>query len=113
MLRYIYMKTFIKNSWLRLFSIIMLLVTVMSYFSGKYTLPYAFYQLMCWAVVVESLIIVWKTHKSKEMQVIMWVFVLVAIVFNPITPIYLSTLVWQYADIAVVVLFTLTLLKEN
>lgn len=101
------MNTFIKKNWLRLLGIVMLLVAVVSYFSRLYSLPYAFYQLMCWVVVVESLLIVWQTHKSKELLYIPWVFALVAIVFNPITPIYLSTIVWQFADIAVIVLFLL------
>jgi len=123
MVRLIYMikitqahvKTFVSRSWLRLVAVVMLLVAVTAYFSGLYTLPYAFYQLMCWAVVIESLIIVWQTYKNRESRIVLWIFALVAVVFNPITPIYLSTLVWQFADLAVVVLFVLSffLLKEK
>lgn len=110
-----HINTLMSKSLLRLIAIIMLLVAVGAYFSGLYTLPYAFYQLMCWAVVVESILIIWQTHKNKGSQIIIWIFALAAIVFNPITPIYLSTKIWQFVNLTVVALFVLSFffLKEN
>jgi hypothetical protein len=108
MIKLSHMKSFVSQSWLRLLGIVMIVVAVTSYFSGWYTLPYAFYQLMCWVVVIESLLIVLQTYKDKGSQVVLWIFVLTAIVFNPITPVYMTTLIWQYVDIAAGVLFVLS-----
>jgi len=115
MIKLTHMKMFISKSWLRLIGIIMLSVAVTSYFSNWYVLPYAFYQLMCWVVVIESLMLVWKIHKNRGSEILIWIFVFTAVVFNPLTPIYMSTLVWQYVDLAMVVLFILSFffLKEN
>ena len=108
------MKTFLNNNWLKLAAIAMLLGALASSFSALFTLPYAYYQLMNWAVAGSALMIVWQAYKSRKLC-IMWLFALVAVVFNPITSIYLSAVAWQIADIIVAVLFVISffLMKEK
>jgi len=108
------MKTFLNNNWLKLVAIAMLLGALVSYFSALFALPYAYYQLMNWAVVCVALMIVWQTYKSRNLC-LMWLFALVAVVFNPVSPIYLNAFAWQIADIIVAVLFLISffLMKEK
>ncbi len=101
------MKNFINNSWLKIVAIAMLLGAIASYFSAMFTFPYAFYQFMNWAVAGAALIIVWQSYKMQK-SLSMWLFALVAVVFNPIAPIYLGAFAWQIADIVVVVLFLIS-----
>lgn len=108
------MKIFLNDNWLKLAAIAMLLGALVSSFSALFTLPYSFYQFMNWAVVGAALMIVWQSYKiSKPLP--MWLFALVAVVFNPIAPIYLSAFTWQIADIIVIVLFAVSffLMKEK
>ena len=108
------MKTFLNNNWLKIVAIAMLLAALVSHFNVLFVMPSAYYQLMNWAVVGAALMIVWQSYKiSKPLP--MWLFVLVAVVFNPIAPIYLTKFAWQIADIIVVVLFAVSffLMKEK
>ena len=108
------MKTFLNNNWLKLAAITMLLGALVSSFSALSTLPYAYYQLMNWAVAGAALMIVWQTYKSRNLC-LMWFFALIAVVFNPIALIYLNAFAWQIADIIVAVLFAVSffLIKER
>jgi hypothetical protein len=108
------MKIFLNNNWLKLVAIAMLLGALVSSFSALFTLPFAYYQLMNWAVAGAALMIVWQAYKSRKLC-LMWLFALVAVVFNPIGSIYLSAFAWQIADIIVVVLFAVSffLMKEK
>ena len=62
---------------------------------------------MSWAVVLASLVVA-KQAKSQNNLWIAWVFVFVAVVFNPIAPIFLAQSAWRIADIVVIVLFVLS-----
>ncbi len=98
------MKIFLNNNWLKLAAIVMLLGALLSSFSTLFVLPYAYYQFMNWVVVGAALLVVWQSYKVGK-QFIVWLFALIAVVFNPMAPIYLSAFSWQIADIIVVVFF--------
>jgi len=101
------MKTFLNNNGLKLVAIAMLLGAIVSHFNALFTLPYAYYQFMNWAVAGAALMAVWRSYKiSKPLP--MWLFALVAVVFNPIASIYLSAFAWQIVDIIVIVLFLIS-----
>lgn len=91
------MKQWFSMNWLKLLAIAALLGTF-----G--TFPYAYYQLMNWVVVGAALVTAMHAH-AKNKAFLMWLFIFVAVVFNPIAPIYLSTQVWQWSDLVVIALF--------
>jgi FtsH-binding integral membrane protein len=101
------MKTFLNDNWLKLVAIVMLLGAIASYFGAWFTRPYAYYQMMNWVVVSAALMAVWQSYKMGK-QFPVWLFALVAVVFNPITQIYLSAFTWQVANIVVIVLFLIS-----
>ncbi|MDO8529914.1 MAG: hypothetical protein Q7S10_00670 [bacterium] len=108
------MNTFLKNNWLALVAIAMLAGALASSFSTLFTLPFAYYQLMNWAVMISAIMITWQSYKSKKAWLV-GLFGIVAVVFNPIASIYLSAFAWQVADIIVILLFIgyFVLVKES
>lgn len=79
-----------------------------------FTLPYAYYQIMNWVVIIAATMVAWQSFRHNKL-LIMWPFVLVAVVFNPLAPIYLTTIIWNVADVVVAVMFVISffLIKEN
>lgn len=70
--------------------------------------PYfAYYQLMNWVVVGAAGIVAWRAYEMNRLSV-MWVFIFVAVVFNPLAPLHLRADVWQIVDIVAAVLFLLS-----
>lgn len=108
------MKTWFNGNWLKLAAIILLLGALISSFSKLFSLPFAYYQLMNWAVVGGALMAVWQSYKMNALLP-MWLFALVAVIFNPIAPIYLSAFTWQIADMVVIILFAVSffVMKEK
>lgn len=79
-----------------------------------FSLPYAYYQLMSWVVIGAALVVVWQAYK-RNMIWVAWLFALVAVVFNPLAPIYLTANVWRIADVVVALLFVVSffLIRER
>ena len=61
-------------------------------------LPYGYYTLLR-IVVCAALVWAAITAFQKEHQIIPWVVVVLAIVFNPIIPIYLPKALWAVIDV--------------
>jgi FtsH-binding integral membrane protein len=91
------MNTFLANHWLKLLAILMLLGALLSF-------PFVYYQLMNWVVVGAVLVTVQQAYQRK-MSALAWLFALVAVVFNPVAPLYLRADVWHIADVTAAVLF--------
>jgi hypothetical protein len=67
--------------------------------------PYAYYQLLRWAVCGLAVFSAFEAHE-KQRNLWLWAFVVLAILFNPIIPIHFTREVWQVLDVgAAVVLF--------
>ncbi len=97
------MSTWIQANWLKLLAIAMAL-------GALAPIPYfVYFQLMNWIVVGAALVTAWQAYKQNSMWIV-WVFALVAVVFNPVAPLYLSAVTWQMADVVVVVLFLISLI---
>jgi len=90
------MNAWLRQHWLSLLAIVLLL-------GALAPLPYVYYQIMNWVVAIAALRIAYHGYKYNEW--LLWPFVAVAIVFNPIAPLYFTALVWQIADVVVALLF--------
>jgi len=73
------------------------------------SLPYVYFQLMTWVVAGAAVMTALQAYKHN-MQTVAWVFAFVAVVFNPVAPLYLRSDIWQLVDIAAATLFVLSLL---
>lgn len=89
-------------------------IIVFALFLGAAPLPYGYYTILrimvtgffIWAAVL--------TYQQKE-QILPWVFVVLAITFNPIIKVYLSKELWAVIDILVGI-FVITIssrIREN
>lgn len=83
-----------------------LIIISMLLFIGVLNLPYGYYTFLRIVVFISSLYLAYKYHKNK-LELWLWVFLIIAILFNPIIPIYLSKTTWVYLDIMVGCLFLL------
>jgi len=67
-------------------------------------LPYAYYQLLRWFVCGVAVYNSYLSHKLKDTK-LTWTFGIIAVLFNPIAPIFLSRGVWFFIDIVVAIMF--------
>ena len=92
------MKGWIQDNWLKVVAIFFAL-------GALAPIPYfAYYQLMNWIVVGAALMTTLHAYQQKSPW-IAWLFALVAVIFNPLAPLYFPTNVWHIADVVVAILF--------
>ncbi len=98
------MKTFFTQNWLKLLAIVLILGAVQPFLS----LPFAYYQIMNWVVVGASILSA-KMADRFSRPFLTWLFIFIAVIFNPIAPIYLRADVWQITDLVTALIFAFSL----
>ena len=73
---------------------------------------YSYYQILRVVVCGASIYLAWRMLDLK-LQGWAWGFIGVAILFNPLYPIYLDKSVWQLIDVAAAIFFFLSLSAEK
>jgi len=75
--------------------------------------PYGYFTFLRWVVFMSACLVAWVAWES-EVQPATFVFAAVAILFNPLVPVYLGKSTWAPIDVVCAVLFALSLsLKGN
>jgi len=72
--------------------------------------PYGYYILLRWIVTASAIFLIWIAYDLKKT---FWLFLMgiVAILFNPIIPVYLDKGTWVIIDFVVAVLFLIAVFK--
>jgi hypothetical protein len=72
--------------------------------------PYGYYIFLRWVITAIAVFFIWITSKIQEQK---WsgLMVVIAILFNPIIPIYLTKEIWVVIDLIVAGLFLLSIFK--
>ena len=85
-------------------SIIMLLLAIPTFW------PYGYYVLLRWVVSISAVFLIWVAYDLKKT---FWVVLMgmVAILFNPLIPIYLDKEIWIVIDLIIAVLFLVSIFK--
>ena len=91
------MKHWFTTNWLNLLAILILLGSF-----GDH--PYSYYQTLRWVVCIAAAFAA-HTLYQRARQGWMWIFIAVAVLFNPIAPFYLDRGTWQVWDAATGVIF--------
>jgi len=95
------MKNWFKNNWFKLAVIIILLGALGS-------CPYAYYQILRWIVCAVGIYSSYLAYQSKKI-IWAWIFGIIAVLFNPILPIYFIREIWQPIDVIVAVIFIIAM----
>jgi Family of unknown function (DUF6804) len=74
--------------------------------------PYGYYTFLRWAVTIAALAVASASWKSKS-QWVAWPFVAIAILFNPIAPVYMSRQSWRPIDIICAIAFAASIKVET
>ncbi|MEI8328041.1 MAG: DUF6804 family protein [Candidatus Taylorbacteria bacterium] len=93
------MSKYIRENWYSILAGIMLLLAIPSVW------PYSYFQLLRWVVMVVAIYNAYTANKREKTQ---WVYIMgaIAILFNPIFPIFFSKGTWIVLDlIATIVMF--------
>lgn len=67
-------------------------------------LPYGYYILLKWITCITSILVVFQAFE-KNIDWAKIVFIVIAIIFNPLAPIYLSRSIWIPLDIITAIIF--------
>ncbi len=97
------MNTWLNTTWLRVLAILGLVTAA---FAAD-LLPYAYFQLLNWVVAGASVAIACQAYTAKK-AFILWLFMIVAVVFNPLAPLYFRQDVWRVADLVAALIFAAT-----
>ena len=74
-------------------------------FIGVFPLPIGYYTLLRLVVTAAAAYVAYDTFQNDKQSGWIWVFGFVAILFNPLIPIYLDKELWMVIDFAVAILF--------
>ncbi|MDQ3015044.1 MAG: hypothetical protein M3Q73_04215 [bacterium] len=96
------MKTWFADNWIKVVAIALLIGALNTAF------PFVYFQVMNWVVVIAAVITV-RQELVRRNTFLAWVFVAVAVLFNPIAPLYLRQDIWQIADLVGAALFLISL----
>lgn len=88
-----------KNKFLWVVPILLLLIALLP-------LPYAYYQIMRWIVCGCAVYIAYKHYLEKEaFDKLVVIFVIVAVLYNPIEGIHLFKEAWIVIDVFAIIVF--------
>jgi len=96
------MKTYLS------FSVIARIVGSVLLFWALSRHPYGYFTVLRWIVCAVALYSAYVSNSLKRLPWV-WIFGLVAIVFNPLVPMKIDRVTWGYVDVATGVLFIVSL----
>ena len=98
------MKKVIKENWFTIIAGIMLLLAIPAIW------PYGYFQILRWVVAGVAVYNAYIAYKLKQNG---WMFIMIAIaiLFNPIAPIFLQKQTWIVLDLITSVLMFVSIIK--
>ena len=73
--------------------------------------PYGYYQLLRFVVCGVGIYVAFTAYSWQKMWAV-WLFGFIALLFNPLIPIYLSRELWQPIDVICAVLFVVIIFQK-
>jgi len=72
--------------------------------------PYGYYLLLRIIVCVTAVALSLGAHRKEKLGW-MWTMIIIAIIFNPLIPFHLGKEIWSIVDLAVAVIFVISIFK--
>lgn len=72
--------------------------------------PYGYYVFLRWMVTGSAIFLIWVANKLQK-QKWLGLMIVIAILFNPIIPIYLTKEIWVVIDLIVAIIFLVSIFK--
>lgn len=98
-------KNWLRNNWFKIIAIGFLLGAL----AGN---PYGYYQFLRWLILASGAYAAYLVYLVGK-KVWTGIFVVIAILFNPIVPFYFSRDFWQVVDVAVAIIFFISLFSKS
>jgi len=96
---------FIKDNWFKVLAILILLGALADN-------PYGYYQILRWVILAVGAYSAYSAYKLEN-KAWLWIFGIIAILFNPIIPFTFQRETWQFIDVAVAVIFLASFFDKN
>lgn len=98
------MKKILKENWFTLVAGVMLLLAIPAIW------PYGYFQILRWVVAIVA---IYNAYIAYELKQNGWIFIMVAIaiLFNPIAPIFLQKQTWVILDLITSILMFVSIIK--
>jgi len=81
-----------------------IILSIFMLFAAIVEWPYGYYALLRWITCITSILLAFQVFE-KNIDWAKVVFIVIAILFNPLAPIYLSRSIWIPLDIVTAILF--------
>ena len=81
-----------------------IILTIFMLFGAIAEWPYGYYTMLKWITCISSILVVLQAFE-KNIDWAKVVFIVIAILFNPLAPIYLSRSTWMPLDIITAIFF--------
>ncbi len=98
------MKNYLKQNWFKVLAILFS-------FGALGDWSYGYYQLLRWVILAVGGYSAYIAYKSEN-KTWAWIFGVIAVLFNPIIPFYFSRETWQPINIAVGIIFFISLFSK-
>jgi hypothetical protein len=85
-----------------------IILTVLMLFGAIAEWPYGYYTFLRWITCITSILVAFQAFE-KNIDWAKVIFIVIAILFNPLAPIYLSRSIWIPLDVVTAVLFILAI----
>ena len=95
----------LKENWFKLVAIVFLLVAIGSH-------PYAYYQATKWVVAASAAYSAYLAFNLNR-KFWVWIFAILAILFNPLAPFYLNKETWRLFDVIAGIIFIVSVFYKN
>lgn len=98
------MKKILENNWFKILGVIILILALGTH-------PYSYYQFLRWVITILGVYSAYLTYEQKDMTWV-WIFGIIAVLFNPIAPFYLQKETWQTIDVITAIVITVNIYKS-
>lgn len=98
------MKKYIRENWFTIIAGVMLLLAIPAIW------PYAYFQILRWVVMGVA---IYNAYTANKFNITQWVFTMgiIAILFNPLFPLYFQKDIWMMLDLIAAVLMFVSIVK--